>query len=248
MFDFMSGWFDEIRGLPLHPLVVHAVVVLVPISAIGMVVAMAVPRWRSPLQWYALTGLGIGAVGTYLAKISGDSLSAAVGLPTDHADLGNRMVPMSIAMFVIAAAWVALRRLNRPRMRMIAQRSLGVVGGVLAVVLVGLTYLVGNSGAQASWSETLEEARRPPAAAATVVPPIPFADVERRNTAEDCWSVVDGVVYDLTAFIARHPAGASDIEEMCGTDASEEFNGTHSGQAEPEEWLAVFRVGELERG
>ena len=87
MFDFMSGWFDEIRGLPLHPLVVHAVVVLVPISAIGMVVAMAVPRWRSPLQWYALVGLGVGAVGTYLAKISGDSLSAAVGLPTDHANL-----------------------------------------------------------------------------------------------------------------------------------------------------------------
>lgn len=248
MFDFMSGWFDEIRGLPLHPLVVHAVVVLVPISAIGMVVAMAVPRWRSPLQWYAVTGLGIGAVGTYLAKISGDSLSAAVGLPTDHADLGNRMVPLSIAMFVIAAAWIALRRLDRPHMRMLAQRSLGVVGGILAVVLVGLTYLVGNSGAQASWSGTLEEARRPPAAAATATPPIPFTDVERRNTAQDCWSVVDGVVYDLTAFIARHPAGASDIEEMCGTDASEEFNGTHSGQAEPEEWLAVFRVGELERG
>jgi hypothetical protein len=37
MFDFLSGRFAEIQGLPLHPLAVHAAVILLPLSAIAAV-------------------------------------------------------------------------------------------------------------------------------------------------------------------------------------------------------------------
>lgn len=51
------------------------------------------------------------------------------------------------------------------------------------------------------------------------------------------------MVYDLTDFIARHPAGAQAVVEMCGIDATEDFMSEHAGQAEPQGWLDVFQIG-----
>ena len=48
--------FSTIFGLPAHPLVVHAVVVLVPLSALaGLVVAV----WPAARERYAPVALGI---------------------------------------------------------------------------------------------------------------------------------------------------------------------------------------------
>jgi cytochrome b involved in lipid metabolism len=69
--------------------------------------------------------------------------------------------------------------------------------------------------------------------------------VAQRNTPESCWSVVDGSVYDLTAWIAKHPGGSSRIIGMCGRDASASFNGQHGGEGGPASFLAEYRLGEL---
>ena len=45
MFDFLSGRFAEFAGLPLHPLAVHIVVILLPLSALAAVLAIFVSRW-----------------------------------------------------------------------------------------------------------------------------------------------------------------------------------------------------------
>lgn len=242
MMDFLSGRFAELQGLPLHPLVVHLVVILVPLSAVAMVVAIAVPKWRSRLQWLALAGLTIGGVGTYLAKMSGDSLAAAVGLPTFHAEWGNNMVPLVVVLLAASGAWIWLNHLAKWR---VARRGVATIVSVLAVGSVAMTYVVGHSGAEAVWEDTLAEARQTPASAADVSSPIPLSEVARHNTPEDCWTAVNGQVYDMTDFIARHPAGPAGIIEMCGVDATEIFASEHAGQAEPESWLAVFRIGQL---
>ena len=36
------------------------------------------------------------------------------------------------------------------------------------------------------------------------------------------------------------------IEALCGTDATEDFEGQHGGEERPEEQLAEFEIGELE--
>ncbi|MDP4888892.1 MAG: hypothetical protein NWQ96_08735 [Candidatus Nanopelagicales bacterium] len=72
--------FDLLGGLPLHPLVVHGVVVLLPLAAVGRIITTVGTRWRTNFQWVILFGVVAGTVGSYIAKISGDSLSAAVGL------------------------------------------------------------------------------------------------------------------------------------------------------------------------
>jgi len=37
---------DLITGLPVHPLVIHAVVVLVPLAAIGALLVIFIPKFR----------------------------------------------------------------------------------------------------------------------------------------------------------------------------------------------------------
>ena len=43
--------FREFNGLPLHVLVIHAVVVLVPLLALFAIAYGVLPRWRHRLDW-----------------------------------------------------------------------------------------------------------------------------------------------------------------------------------------------------
>lgn len=233
---------DLLGGLPLHPLVVHGVVVLLPLAAIGLIITTVVTRWRGTFQWIILAGVVAGAVGAYIAKVSGDSLSAAVGLPVDHANWGNYLMLAAIAFSAITGLWIFTWHLRGWTW---AKRATDVVAILAGAVVVGLTYLAGHSGAEAVWKEQMETARKPPATAATVTGPITIDEVSQHATPEDCWSVVNGTVYDLTGFIARHPAGAGAVIGMCGRDATADFVGEHGGQPEAEGWLEVFRIGSL---
>lgn len=64
-------------------------------------------------------------------------------------------------------------------------------------------------------------------------------------SAADCWTIVNGNVYNLTSWISRHPGGERAILQMCGTDASSDFNEQHGGQGGPERILAGYKVGAL---
>lgn len=73
-----------------------------------------------------------------------------------------------------------------------------------------------------------------------------LAVVQKHNTATDCWSVVDKNVYDLTAWVNRHPGGASRIvNNLCGKDGSAAFEGAHGGEKTPTATLASFKIGPL---
>ena len=57
------------------------------------------------------------------------------------------------------------------------------------------------------------------------------AAVAMHNSKEDCWMIINGMVYDVTEFVAKHPGGDS-IVTGCGTDATTLFETrtTESGQ------------------
>lgn len=71
-------------------------------------------------------------------------------------------------------------------------------------------------------------------------------EVESNDSPESCWTVIDGVVYDVTEWIDQHPGGSGRIEQLCGSDGTAQFQGQHGGQENPEEQLAEFEIGELE--
>lgn len=72
-----------------------------------------------------------------------------------------------------------------------------------------------------------------------------IADIQTHNTQASCWAAIDGSVYDLTAWIAKHPGGPQRIISICGTDATATFNGQHGGQEKAEAQLANFKIGVL---
>lgn len=57
------------------------------------------------------------------------------------------------------------------------------------------------------------------------------AEVSKHATVQDCWTIIDNKVYDITEYIPRHPGGG-EILRACGTDGSTMFNQrtTESGE------------------
>ena len=68
----------EIAGLPLHPLVVHLAVVLVPGAAIAFIATMWHPAWRRAYLWLVVLAAVGGAVGAFVAAQSGEMLEDAI--------------------------------------------------------------------------------------------------------------------------------------------------------------------------
>ena len=56
----------EVGGLPLHPLIVHAAVGIVPLAALFALLTALVPGWRWFTRWGALVA-ALGAVGFLVA-------------------------------------------------------------------------------------------------------------------------------------------------------------------------------------
>ncbi|KAK2074320.1 hypothetical protein P8C59_008537 [Phyllachora maydis] len=52
-------------------------------------------------------------------------------------------------------------------------------------------------------------------------------EVAKHNTPEDCWVIVHGKAYDVTAFLPEHPGGPKIILKYAGRDATEEFEPVH---------------------
>ncbi len=165
--------FDTIFGLPLHPLVVHATVVLVPAAAVAVALAAVWPRFR---RRGALATLVLSVVALVLVPLStqsGEALERRVpesSLVHEHAELADGLLPFVLALVVAAAAiwWLQRRAVGddtdgRPSKRA-ATPVLAVVGLVAAVGVVGTSVQIvriGHSGAKASWSKVADTTPRP---------------------------------------------------------------------------------------
>ena len=53
------------------------------------------------------------------------------------------------------------------------------------------------------------------------------AEVEKHNSDGDNYLIIDGGVYDVSNFASMHPGGESLLNEIAGTDATEQFYGLH---------------------
>lgn len=53
-----------------------------------------------------------------------------------------------------------------------------------------------------------------------------LADVTQHSVEGDCWTVIDGTIYDLSSYTSEHPGGPA-ILNVCGKDGSELFHSQH---------------------
>ena len=59
-----------------------------------------------------------------------------------------------------------------------------------------------------------------------------WEEIKKHNKRDDCWVVVDGVVYDMTSFLDEHPGGRRLPLKHAGKDASEVWNSLHGHKKE----------------
>jgi L-lactate dehydrogenase (cytochrome) len=56
---------------------------------------------------------------------------------------------------------------------------------------------------------------------------VPFSEVQKHNTVDDCWCVISGKIYDLTDFAPEHPGGSAIVTELAGKVATDDFLHAH---------------------
>jgi len=157
--------FDLINGIPVHPLVVHAVVVLLPLAVLGTIAIAVVPRWRVP---YGPLVVGAALVATLLIPVatsSGEELEKRVGDPGRHAEMGDMLIWFAIPLLVLVTAlWWLARRQALAEVSETHSAGTGpsktLVTAVAALAVVAAlanafqVYRVGDSGAKAVWEDS----------------------------------------------------------------------------------------------
>lgn len=162
-------WFEalagedvlQVGGLPLHPLIVHAVVVLTPLTVLALLLGTFWPAARRRLGIVTPIGALVVLVLVPVTIAAGRSLAEAIGpIPgrERHQQLGEMLLPWAIALFVVAAAQWAWYRFGEPAVRARSARSARavVIGMAAASVVVGvgivvMIVLIGDSGARNVW-------------------------------------------------------------------------------------------------
>jgi hypothetical protein len=151
-----------ILGLPAHPLIVHATVVLVPAAAVAVALAAVWPRFRRWFSWGTPAAAVAAVILVPLSTSSGESLEHQLprtALIQAHTRLADGLLPWVIALTVLAlAGWWLHGLAGRFSPQRPLARWLPVLVSVLAVVAAVGTLvevvLVGHSGAAAAWTTT----------------------------------------------------------------------------------------------
>ncbi|MEN9304980.1 MAG: hypothetical protein RLZZ159_677 [Actinomycetota bacterium] len=151
-YDELGGPLDLVMGLPLHPLVVHAAVVLVPLVALA---ALAMSYWPSFSIRYGkpiLILAVVAQISLFLAKGSGEPFEERLGKEVErHADLGEiaplTFIPLLVLLFV---RW----RMDRSGSSVGSaniRRMVSILLAIAAILALVFIYLTGHSGAESVW-------------------------------------------------------------------------------------------------
>lgn len=151
--------FDTVLGLPVHALAVHAVVVIVPLAATGVIAISLVPRWRARYGSLVALAATAGLALVPVATNSGNELKARLDLGgvvakqvNDHAEVGNLVVWPTLAMWVLTIALVMMSRRQRPGSGL---KVVAVLAVVAALASGAAVVRAGHLGSTAVWSCTI---------------------------------------------------------------------------------------------
>ncbi|HZE66568.1 MAG TPA: DUF2231 domain-containing protein [Sporichthyaceae bacterium] len=148
--------FDKFMGLPMHILILHFTVVLVPLVSIATIAVFLWPAWRQKfagpvaianVAMLALTFVTVRAGLKFKDRfqILGDKRTPGF----DHERWGKDMLWWVLALASVAVVvWGVGRLPNLPAM---VGTGLGGVVAVLAVVTIVFTAVAGHTGAEASY-------------------------------------------------------------------------------------------------
>ena len=144
----------EINGLPLHPLVVHATVAVLPLTALAALGYVVSTRYRDRLRVPLQALVVVAAVLVWITTRSGvdlleTRLAGASGPLLDQIQTHQqRGTQLRNATWIFAAVTLGATFLRRAGLLRTLLLGLVAVGAVVVLVLV---FLAGESGARAVW-------------------------------------------------------------------------------------------------
>ncbi len=142
--------FGTVVGLPLHPLVVHGVVVLLPLMTLVTAV-VAWRRWGQRVAWAVVVADASVLALALVARTSGQDLQAV--RPVSDAVLAHARLGDVLPWFALGVLAAAVALLPRAQGRL---RWLGLALCVLAgVPAIWWTVRTGHSGAVAVWGNVV---------------------------------------------------------------------------------------------
>ena len=143
----------SIFGLPTHVLVVHAAVVLGPLTAIVVLIAMMKKSWRERLDVWLLGPVALVAGSLVLAANTGENLGEIVRKNVNfdlHQSLAETARNLSLLWFVAMATFVVATRLKPTRP--LVGRVLAVAISACAVATTVWIVRAGHEGARLQWT------------------------------------------------------------------------------------------------
>jgi hypothetical protein len=159
--------FDKIGDMPLHPLVIHAVVFGIPLAVL-LALLFAFPKTREWARWpLAIVVVGATAV-TFVARQSGLAFEAALGIKPGN-PVGDLILQHSLLanqLFYIMIVFAAIGLINVFVVRKTTSddgpaRQHAIIRIVLPILLVAAALValiwivrVGDLGARAVWNPT----------------------------------------------------------------------------------------------
>ena len=154
--------FDTIAGLPVHALVVHAVVVLLPLMALLTLLWAWRPGTSARLGWGVVAANAGIALTTLVAKQSGERLQARLSQPgeppvaADHQAIAQFLPWLALAL---AVASVLVQLLRRGSAGM-PGRLTAALTAVVALAVIVWTVRTGHSGSDAVWGDIVRNTSR----------------------------------------------------------------------------------------
>lgn len=153
---------STIAGLPAHVLLLHAVVVLVPLTAVLLILCSVWPAARRRLVWLVATLAAITLAVTPMTVTAGEWLAdtgkiAETPELDTHMTAGEYGVYMALALAVAAALLAGLHVAASRERGMAPVARLGIVAVVIALSggAMFAIHTIGESGAKAAWGSLL---------------------------------------------------------------------------------------------
>ncbi|NUS53464.1 MAG: hypothetical protein HOV66_01170 [Streptomycetaceae bacterium] len=163
--------FDTVFGLPVHVLVLHFAVVLVPLAALATIAVAVRPAWLPRFGVWVAALDAVMVVLVWATKESGEKLlkriypdpSARPAAMRTHIERGDDLLWYAVALFVVAAALVVVARLRARGQAAIRDSVPAFVVPVVAVLAVAAAVLVtvqvvrtGHAGSQVVWKPIVQ--------------------------------------------------------------------------------------------
>lgn len=158
-------------GLPLHALLVHFTVVIIPAAALAVVLTAVWPAARRRLGIVTPILAALALIAVPLTVNAGKWLYERVEQTSqvqDHKEIGTSLLPWAIALFVVAALqWVWHRSNPTPASTGNVRSRRGLRTGVTVLLMLSVLIAaagsvvtvvqIGDSGARAVWAENFNE-------------------------------------------------------------------------------------------